>query len=221
MASSKAKTSNRPVNRAGSGTGRTSARNGGAAARPASSAAARRTPPQGRPAAGRPGRPAAESAVEQSPAGPPAWFRIVTLLLTIAGLGVSAYLTYTHYAEKALLGCSENGTINCTKVTTSPQSMIFGHIPVALTGLVYYVYLVAIMSPWAWNSTWKWMPKLRLASVIAGVGMVLYLVYAELFQIDAICLYCTSVHIITFVLFVAITLAAALWGLAPPRRPQP
>ena len=213
MASSKAKTSNRPVNRAGSGTGRTSARNAGAAARSASSAAARRTTPRG--------RPAAESAVEQSPAGTPAWFRIVTLLLAIAGLGVSAYLTYTHYAEKALLGCSENGTINCTKVTTSPQSMIFGHIPVALTGLVFYVYLVAIMSPWAWNSAWKWMPKLRLASVIAGIGMVLYLVYAELFQIDAICLYCTSVHIITFVLFVAITLAAALWGLAPPRRPEP
>lgn len=89
-----------------------------------------------------------------------------------------------------------------------------------LTGLIYYVYLVAIMSPWAWNSTWKWMPKLRLASVIAGVGMVLYLVYAELFQIDAICPYCTSVHIITFVLFVLITLAAALWGLAPGRPQQ-
>jgi uncharacterized membrane protein len=157
----------------------------------------------------------------QSPAGPPAWLRIVTLLLAIAGLGVSAYLTYTHYSDKVLLGCAENGTINCTKVTTSPESMIFGVIPVALTGLIFYVYLVAIMSPWAWNSTWKWMPKLRLASVIAGIGMVLYLVYAELFQIDAICLYCTAVHAITFVIFVLVTVAAALWGLAPARRPQP
>ena len=93
--------------------------------------------------------------------------------------------------------------------------MIFGVIPVALTGLLYYVVMVGILSPWAWNSSWKWMPKLRLAAVIAGIGMVLYLVYAELFQIGAICIYCTSVHIITFLIFALIAVSAALWGLAP------
>jgi uncharacterized membrane protein len=48
---------------------------------------------------------------------------------------------------------------------------------------------------------------------------VLYLVYAELFQIGAICLYCTSVHIITFLIFALVAVSSALWGLAPaPRR---
>ncbi len=44
---------------------------------------------------------------------------------------------------------------------------------------------------------------------------MLYLLYAELFQIGSICLYCTSVHVITFLLFVLTGLAAAIWGLAP------
>jgi uncharacterized membrane protein len=141
----------------------------------------------------------------------------VTFVLAIAGLGVSIYLTYTHYTESALLGCAESGTVNCTKVTTSSQSMIFGVIPVAVTGLAYYVFMVALMSPWAWKSTWEWLPRIRLAAAVAGIGMVLYLIYAELFQIGAICLYCTSVHVITFVMFALIAVSAALWGLGPSR----
>ena len=60
------------------------------------------------------------------------WQPIATLLLSIAGLGVSIYLTITHF-DKVALVCSDNGTINCDKVTTSPQSEIFG-IPVAMLG---------------------------------------------------------------------------------------
>jgi uncharacterized membrane protein len=37
--------------------------------------------------------------------------------------------------------------------------------------------------------------------------MVIYLVYAELFQINAICLWCTTVHVVTFALFVAVLMA--------------
>jgi uncharacterized membrane protein len=47
---------------------------------------------------------------------------------------------------------------------------------------------------------------------------VLYLLYAELFIIGSICLYCTSVHVITFVLFALTAAAAAIWGLNPARQ---
>jgi len=46
--------------------------------------------------------------------------------------------------------------------------------------------------------------------MVAGVAMVLHLVYAELFQIDAICLWCTTVHVITVVLFAVVLVAEAL-----------
>ncbi len=142
----------------------------------------------------------------------PMWFQLVTWVLALAGLGVSIYLTIAHFTDKPLAGCSENGLVNCTKVTTSPQSYVFG-IPVAVLGLAFFVAAVALMSPWAWRSTRREIALIRIASLAVGMGFVLYLLYAELFIIGSICLYCTSVHAITFLLFVLTVFAAAAWGL--------
>jgi uncharacterized membrane protein len=146
--------------------------------------------------------------------GPAPWMQIVTFVLALAGLGVSVYLTIAHFTESALAGCSESGLVNCTKVTTSPQSYVF-HIPVAVLGLAFFVFVAAIMSPWAWQARRREVHLLRIASMVVGIGMVIYLVYAEFIIIGSICLYCTSVHIITFVLFVLTAFGAAVWGLKP------
>ena len=153
--------------------------------------------------------PAARTAV-------PRWLQLTTFLLALAGLGVSIYLTVAHFTEKALFACSENGLVNCTKVTTSPQSYAFG-IPVAVLGLAFFVAAVALMSPWAWRSPRREVHLIRLASVVVGIGFVLYLLYAELFIIGSICLYCTSVHAITFLLFALTAFAAGMYGLNPAR----
>ena len=146
----------------------------------------------------------------------PFWLQLVTWLVAMAGLGVSIYLTIAHFTETALAGCSESGLVNCTKVTTSPQSYVFG-IPVAVLGLAFYLFAVAAMSPWAWRSRRREVHIVRLASTVVGIGFVLYLIYAELFIIGSICLYCTSVHVLTFVLFALTAFAAAAWGLDPAR----
>jgi uncharacterized membrane protein len=142
----------------------------------------------------------------------PLWFQLVTWVLALAGLGVSIYLTIAHFTESKLLGCSESGLVNCTKVTTSPQSYVFG-IPVAVLGLAFFVAMVGLMSPWGWRSARREVALIRIASLVVGMGFVLYLLYAELFTIGSICLYCTSVHAITFLLFVLTIFAAAAWGL--------
>ena len=143
-------------------------------------------------------------------------------MLALAGLGVSIYLTIAHFTESALAGCSESGLVNCTKVTTSAESYAFG-IPVAVLGLAFFVFGVVIMSPWAWRATRREIHLARIASVVVGIGFVLYLLYAELFTIGSICLYCTSVHVITFLLFVLTAFAAAAWASspAPPRSSSP
>jgi uncharacterized membrane protein len=156
----------------------------------------------------------AEAGDEVAERGPAPWLQITTLVLALAGLGVSIYLTIAHFTESSLAGCSESGLVNCTKVTTSPESYVFG-IPVAVLGLAFFVFAVAIMSPWAWQSARREIHLARLASMVVGIGFVLYLIYAELFTIGSICLYCTSVHAITFVLFVLTAFAAAAWGLKP------
>jgi uncharacterized membrane protein len=155
-------------------------------------------------------------AVGDEPAerGPAPWLQIATFVLALAGLGVSIYLTIAHFTESALAGCSESGVVNCTKVTTSAESYVFG-IPVAVLGLAFFAFGVVIMSPWAWRSTRREIHLARIASLVVGIGFVLYLLYSELFTIGSICLYCTSVHVITFLLFVLTAFAAAAWGLKP------
>lgn len=135
----------------------------------------------------------------------PRWLPAVTLLLSLIGLGVSIYLTYEHYTGNKNLICSATSTINCLKVTTSPQSVVLG-IPVAVFGLAFFVAMVGLNSPWAWRPQLRLVQLARFAGVILGMAAVLYLVFVELFQVHAICLWCTAVHGLTFVLFVLVFL---------------
>ena len=123
-------------------------------------------------------------------------------LLALAGLGISAYLTIEHFRGVAL-SCPNSGIVNCTKVTTSPQSHVLG-IPVALLGLLFYVVMAAVNLPPAWRSPDRRLAWVRVALVVAGMGFVLYLLVAELFVIGAICLWCTGVHVVTFAVFAVV-----------------
>jgi len=161
---------------------------------------------------------AAEPAAPARPAGPPAWLQWTTLALALIGLGLSAYETYAHFNGSHLAGCPTggNGTFNCTAVITSSQSMVFGVFPVAVLGLAFYVVVTALMTPWAWRIQRRDVGLLRLAAMVAGMGFVMYLIYAEVVQIQDICEYCTGVHIITFLLFCITVFSAAIWGLGKP-----
>jgi uncharacterized membrane protein len=134
------------------------------------------------------------------------WQPVATLVLSIVGLGIATYLTITHF-DKVALVCSDNGTINCAKVTTSPQSEIVG-IPVAILGLAFFIPMIVLCLPVAWRSTDRRIHLARLLLAVTGVGMIIYLIIAELFIIKAICLWCSGVHLITFILFVIIVTAS-------------
>ena len=127
--------------------------------------------------------------------------RVAAPLLCLAGLGVSLYLTIAHYNTKVILACPATGIVNCAKVTESPQSAILG-VPVALLGLLYFVAIGPLHLPAACRSESGLVRRARVAAAVAGILMVLYLIYTELFTLDALCLWCTAVHTITFLLFV-------------------
>lgn len=133
--------------------------------------------------------------------------------LVLAGIGllVSLYLTIEHFSASKTLACPESSTINCAKVTTSKWSHVVG-IPVAVLGLAYFVVLVAICTPPAWRVaalTW-----IRVAAVVVGAVSVIYLVWIELFRVDAVCIWCTAVHLVTVAL-----LATVLWRTLQPTYP--
>lgn len=119
------------------------------------------------------------------------------LVIALIGLAVSVYLTIEHYTSSTALACPETGTINCAKVTTSQWASIAG-VPVAVLGLAYYVVITALVLPPLWQR--RALDRVRLAVAGAGVVMVVYLIWVELFRVNAICLWCTVVHVCTVAL---------------------
>lgn len=153
-------------------------------------------------------------------AGVPFWLPVTALLVTLGGLAVSGYLGYEHFTAETTLVCPNDGGLNCEKVTSSAQSKLFG-VPVALLGVGYFAAMCPLVLPAAWQpapARWgRWLTAGRLAGTGAGVIYVLYLVYAELFAIGSICVWCTVVHLLAFALFGLVLFG---WALATTGEPE-
>ncbi len=131
-------------------------------------------------------------------------------LLSVVGVGLSVYLFYAHLNTPAVLACPENATINCAKVTTSPQSYFLG-IPVSLLGLIFYVVFAVVNFPRLAGG--RALGMARLVMAVGAMAFVLWLVYAELLLVGAICLYCTGVHLVTLAIFLLVVYASVQGGL--------
>jgi uncharacterized membrane protein len=154
------------------------------------------------------------ASAQLGPTAVPRALPLLGMVLALAGLAVAAYLTVEHYTSPTLLACPENTVINCRKVTTSPESVLLG-IPVVWLGVAYFLAMTAANVPAAWRSPNRLLRTGRLLLSVAGIGTALYLVYAELFDINAICLYCTAVHVLSVALFVL-----TVFGTAVTSRPS-
>jgi len=133
---------------------------------------------------------------------------LAATVLSLVGLGASAYLTRAHYTTATVLACPDRGVVNCAKVTTSSYAT-FLHMPVAVLGLAFFAAVLPLELPAAWRSISSILRIGRMALLSGGVAMVLWLIYAELFRLDAICLWCTVVHVVTVALFVLTGLGTA------------
>lgn len=131
---------------------------------------------------------------------------IIAICFAVLGLAASAYLTVEHFTSSTTLACPETGTINCAKVTTSAWSHLAG-VPVAVLGLGYFIVMTALTAPPMMRR--RALDRVRVVAAGLGVAMVLYLIWAELFRVNAICLWCTVVHLCTIALFAAIAWQAA------------
>ena len=80
----------------------------------------------------------------------PRWPGVVGTVLCVLGLGVAGYLTYEHFTSSSTLACSDNGVVNCLKVTTSSYSAVAG-VPVAVLGLVFFAVMLVLQLPPMWR----------------------------------------------------------------------
>lgn len=135
---------------------------------------------------------------------------LALVALALAGLGVSIYLTLVHYAHTVLI-CSNSGAIDCAKVLSSIYSVIPGtQIPVTVPGIVFFLVCLGLAVAQLRRAESRQLRRLELIWGALGMLTVLYLVFCELFELRTICLWCSSVHLLTLA-----TLLLAIWRLEP------
>ena len=111
-------------------------------------------------------------------------------VLAIAGMGVAAYLTYSHYVDQPIMCAGMSG---CDAVENSEYSTLLD-IPVGLLGTLFCAGLLALVVarlarlPLAE----EWAPLAAFSLTLAGVAFAAYLTYIELFVVEDICIWCTS-----------------------------
>jgi uncharacterized membrane protein len=121
------------------------------------------------------------------------------IILAIAGLAISAYLTYTHFNEAALV-CSIGG---CETVQSSRYSTI-GPVPIAMLGIAMFLAVITLAVVRLKNLAF---PGRETASLLAwgmlltGILYYVYLTYVELFVLNAICQWCVLSSIAALAIF--------------------
>jgi uncharacterized membrane protein len=119
------------------------------------------------------------------------WIGLLIPLLTLAGIGVSGYLTYVEtQAVEAI--CGPVG--DCNAVQNSSYARLFGVLPIGILGLIGFAMILI-----AWLVQWLRDDKLGSFASLAMLGMALfgtifsiYLTYLEIWVIEAVCIWCLS-----------------------------
>jgi len=108
----------------------------------------------------------------------------------MTGMGVAAYLTYSHYADQTIM-CA--GLSGCDAVESSEYSTLVG-IPVGLLGALFCAGLLALVLARVARLplTEEWAPLAAFSMTLTGVAFMAYLTYIELFVVEDICIWCTS-----------------------------
>jgi uncharacterized membrane protein/thiol-disulfide isomerase/thioredoxin len=127
------------------------------------------------------------------------WPAFALPLLSLVGMGVAGYLSYTYLSHTEVV-CGPVG--NCGDVQNSPYAYLFGVIPVGLLGLLGYAgiltaWLLRQYGPVAWH---KLLSIAIWGMAWFGVLFTIYLTFLEPFVIGASCAWClTSAALMTLV----------------------
>jgi uncharacterized membrane protein len=128
-------------------------------------------------------------------------WQVLALAAGLAGLGISIYLTAVHYAGVPL-ACPANGPIDCEAVLSSRYAVIAGtSVPTSAAGIAWFAVSVLLWTRRA--------GRVQLAWSALGLATVLFLVYIEIVQLGAVCLWCTAAHVLVVLIFlIALTTAS-------------
>jgi len=133
-------------------------------------------------------------------------WQLLALAAGVAGLGVSIYLTVVHYSSIPL-ACPATAQINCEQVVSSPFGVIAGSaIPTSAAGIVWFA-VSALLAAGRLVGRGE-LARVQLVWSSLGLLTVLLLVYIEIVLLGAICIWCTTTHVLVLLIFlIALTSA--------------
>jgi uncharacterized membrane protein len=138
--------------------------------------------------------------------------RIAIGILSLIGIGIGTYLTYTHYAKLNVLCLSSGG---CETVQHSRWSKLDG-IPVATLGLAGYIGI--FISVWIRGEIAR---AIGFGLALVGFLFSMYLTYREAFTIHAYCQWCLgSAAIMTALAILTTIRMVRTESGAPPPAPK-
>lgn len=125
------------------------------------------------------------------------------ILASVAGFGVSIYLTVVHYSSVPLV-CSTTGAVDCERVLSSAYAVIAGSaLPTSAAGIVFFTITGAMaLSRWTGIDS-SLLQRLQMGWSAIGVLVVLSLVFVEIVILGTICIWCTAAHALAVAIFVA------------------
>lgn len=124
---------------------------------------------------------------------------VVMAIVSLAGIGVAAYLTFVHYAGLPVY-CTGSG--GCHTVQSSEYAELLS-MPVALLGLVLYcsIFGAVAVAFWGRGRAGAFAPYAVFGLALSGTMYSAYLTWLEVYRIQAICTWCvTSASLLATVL---------------------
>lgn len=132
------------------------------------------------------------------------WPRWAIPVLSVIGMGIAGYLSYTYLTGGEVI-CGPSG--GCSNVQNSEYAYLFGIIPVGLLGLLGYIAILA-----AWLIREYGSASFRKLATLAiwgfawfGTLFTIYLTFLEPFVIGASCLWCLGSAVVMTLMFLAAT----------------
>jgi len=120
--------------------------------------------------------------------------------MSVLGIAVSLYLYLLHRGIIGEVYCPIGG---CDAVMASKWSAIYG-VPVALLGLIYYIWFIALVVLKNFNENLM-INLALLATVLGGILFTIYLRFVEIFYVHEFCMWCW-VSVICIVVIVLVYL---------------
>jgi len=116
-------------------------------------------------------------------------------VLALVATSLAAYLTWTTFGQKPVVGCSETNVIGCDEVLGSTWSKFLG-MPTSAPGALCYaaIFVLSLLAGGRSETASRLIGTLLVMLSLLAAGAAAWFVGLQLLVVQKICLFCMAVH---------------------------